>query len=83
MNRGETVNQIRRILLLAAGGRSPQSDLNQLELPLAPGQTAVSTTGPGSEELDQIGRNLHELAIELVLLIVSKANVHRFSTSTP
>lgn len=67
MNRGETLNQIRRILLLAAGRRQPPSPV-QLELPLVP------LAGPpgrfaGGEHLPEVGHRLHELALELVLLI--------------
>jgi len=68
MGRSENVNQVRRILLLAAGRRETQTYEHQLELPFAPA-TVTTKSSATNEELIDIGQNLHGLALELVWLL--------------
>src|SRR5262245_49470433 len=66
----QSLEQIRRILLLAAGGRQPaakRSPTVQLELPFfpeqAPAEAAPDRLRPETQD------SIHELGVELVILI--------------
>ena len=67
MKREDTVHQIRRVLLLAAGRRDVPGSSGQLELPLD--LTVPSTSLADEDGLGGVGNLLHALALELVLLI--------------
>ena len=67
MKREDTVHQIRRVLLLAAGRRDAPDSGGQLELPL--GVSPEPGAGPEVGGLEGLGDLLHELALELVWLI--------------
>lgn len=67
MKREETVHQVRRILLLAAGRRDAPESGGQLALSLGmPSSEAIDAVEGG---LDEVGALLHELALELVWLV--------------